>query len=202
MNTDAFKSQKKFSNEEIGSAITFLKEIEGKTDEELRTRDLKIGEVQKINHFLMAVRYRESTLLPKQAATLLRLTPILLPRGSNTVHNVILTATPTVVDAYGKATDLTEKRLFADAIKTAGVICMDKGLGPTTRENRLWEFKIFEPFIGQTRLYREAQARYNRRGAIRASDRLISDVGKEAPVAHSSNPFGMSVRHRLSNEYS
>ena len=163
MMTDVFKPQKKFTNEEIISAITFLDQVGKLTDEELKERDLQIGEVQKVNHFLGAVWNNESTMLPKQASTLLRLTPLLAQRGSTTVHNVILSAMPKVLEAYGKTTELTERKSYVDAIKTAGMVCMNRRLVATTRDNRLKELQMFEPFIGETPTYREAKARFFKR---------------------------------------
>lgn len=176
-----FAPQRKFTNEEIISAITFLAEVGKLNDEELTKRDLKIGEAQKVNHFLTAVAEGESTFLPKQAATLLRLTPLLLKRGSNTVHGVLLAATPRVLDAYQKTTDLDEKRSLAAAIKTAGMICVNKRLGATSRENRTLEFRMFEPFIGETPEYREAKARFLKRNHPSAA--LLREATSQAPNA-------------------
>ena len=186
MIANSFSPQKKFTNNEIISAITFLDQIGKLTDEELKKRDLKIGETQKINHFLGAVWCRESTLLPKQALTLLRLTPLLIERGSNTVHQVILTATPKVLEAYGKVTDLAEKKQYADVIKTAGRVCMDRRLGATLHENRVKEFQMFESFIGETPEYQEAKARFLKRN--RPSARLLMSVGQQAVNATRLNP--------------
>ena len=122
MMIDSITQRKRFTNEEIISAITFLDKVGKLTDEQLARRDLRIGETQMVNHFLAAVQEKESTCLPRQAATLLRLTPLLLKRGSNTVHHVILTATPWALEAYQKTTNLAEKRALAEAIKMIKVI--------------------------------------------------------------------------------
>ena len=172
---------KKFSNEELKSLIVFMNQFTGLSDEQLRQRDLKIGEPQKINHFLVAAGLREVTITPAQAVTLLRLTPILLPKGSQAVHSVIAMATPIVRESYAAATDLEEKRRLAGVLKQAGLVCMHKRLGPTSIENRLREFEMFKDFIGATPEYRSAKARFE----YRHRPHLLSlrDVAREAPVA-------------------
>ena len=198
MMTDSITPRKKFTNEEIIASISFLAEVGQLDDEKLRKRDLKIGEAQKVNHFIDAVREGESTCLPKQAATLLRLTPLLLERGSNTVHCVLLAITPVATDAYKKATDLSEKRSLAEAIKTAGMVCVNRRLGATSRENREIELMMFEPFIGKTPEYQMAKARFlkrNRLGMI-----ALRDVGQQAENAIRVNPYGLRYYGRGSRE--
>ena len=175
--TDSITPRKKFTNDEIIAAITFLDEIGGLTDEELKKRDLQIGEPQKVNHFLSAVGCGESTCLPKQAATLLRLTPLLLTRGSNTVHHVIAVAGPRAIAAYENATDLSEKRMLGEVIKTAGMVCVDRRLANVDRDRREHEFMMFEPFIGQTPEFRAAKARFLKRKY--PSDRLFAEIRKQ-----------------------
>ena len=187
MIANSFSPQKKFTNNEIISAITFLDQIGKLTDEELKKRDLKIGEAQKVNHFLLAVQLGESTMLPKQAATLLRLTPLLAQKGSTTVHWVILAAMPRLLEAYQKTTNLEEKRTFAEVIKTAGQVCMSRRLGATTRENRSLELQMFEPFIGQTQIYREAKARFTKR-RYSPSLTLVKEATQQASNATRLNP--------------
>ncbi|MBR6412154.1 MAG: hypothetical protein IKS41_03210 [Alphaproteobacteria bacterium] len=183
-----FTKRKMFTNDEIVSSLAFLAEIGRLSNEELKERGLKIGEAQKVNHFLSAVSRGESTCLPKQATTLLRLTPLLLERGSNTVHFVLMSAAPRVIDAYQKATDLEEKRTYADAIKTAGMISVSRRLGATTHDNRVKEFQMFEPFIGETPEYREAKEKFMKRN--RYSKTLLNSIGKQATGAVRINPYG------------
>jgi len=184
-----FTKRKMFTNDEIVSSLAFLAEIGRLSNEELKERGLKIGEAQKVNHFLSAVSRGESTCLPKQATTLLRLTPLLLERGSNTVHFVLMSAAPRVIDAYQKATDLEEKRTYADAIKTAGMISVSRRLGATTHDNRVKEFQMFEPFIGETPEYREAKEKFMKRNRIGRI--ALNSVGKQAESAVRVNPYGV-----------
>jgi len=172
---------KKFSNEELKSLIIFMNQFGGLSDEQLRQRDLKIGEPQKINHFLVAANLREVTITPAQAVTLLRLTPILLPKGSQAVHSAIIAATPIVRESYAAATDLEEKRRLAGVLKQAGLVCMNKRLGPTSIDNRLREFEMFKDFVGETPEYRAAKARFEYRHRPHLTS--LRDVAREAPVA-------------------
>ena len=174
---------KRFSNEELKSLIIFINQFKGLSDEQLRRRDLKIGEPQKINHFLVAANLKELTVTPEQAVTLLRLTPILFPKGSQAVHSAVMVAAPIVKESFMQATDLSEKRRLADALKQSGLVCMNKRLGATTIENRLKEFDLFKDFIGETPEYRAARARFEYRH--RPHYLSIKSVGKEAAIAYS-----------------
>ncbi|MDY6408081.1 MAG: hypothetical protein SPL08_05235 [Pseudomonadota bacterium] len=172
---------KKFTNQEIISALSFLDEVGKLSDEALEKRGLKIGDTQKINHFLSAVGLRETTCLIKQATTLLRLTPLLIKGGSNTVHLVLLNMTPRVIEAYQNAPDLDTKRSLAQVIKTAGMVCISPKLGPTMRDRRETEFQMFCPFIGETPAFREAYDRFIKRG--RVSQTLIASAAAQSPNA-------------------
>ena len=174
---------KRFSNEELKSLIIFINQFKGLSDEQLRRRDLKIGEPQKVNHFLVAANLKELTVTPEQAVTLLRLTPILLPKGSQAVHSAVMVAAPIVKESFMQATDLSEKRRLADALKQSGLVCMNKRLGATTIENRLKEFDLFKDFIGETPEYKAARARFEYRH--RPHYVSIKSVGQEAVMAYS-----------------
>jgi len=189
---------KKFSNEELKSLIVFINQFSGLSDEQLRQRDLQIGEPQKINHFLSAASIKEITITPSQAVTLLRLTPILLPKGSQTVHAAIALATPIVRESFSAATDLTEKRRLAGVLKQAGLVCMNKRLGPTSVENRSKELEWFKEFIGETPEYKAAKARYEYRH--RSPSMALRDVGREAIIA--SKPFRAQLGIRSSRDWS
>ena len=177
MMRDSILPRKRFTNDEIIAAIVFLDGVGKLNDDELKARGLQIGDAQKVNHFLSALSLGESTCLPKQAATLLRLTPLLLESGSNTVHHVFSVAVPRAVDAYQKATDLDEKRELAEAIKTAGMVCVDRRLGSIERERRENEFKMFEPFVGTVPAFCEAKARFMKRRY--PSERLFAEIGQQ-----------------------
>ena len=192
--TDSITPRRKFTNEEIIEAITFLTEVGNLNDEELNKRGLKIGETQKVNHFLDAVRVGESTCLPKQALTLTRLTPLLLKGGSNTVHRVLSDAVPRVLDMYQNATDLGEKRSLAEAIKAAGMVCVNRKLGATTREMREMELQMFEPFIGKTPEYQDAKTRFFRRS--RHGSIALKDVGRQPENVARLYPYGSSYYGR------
>ena len=169
-------TKSKLTDAEIGSAISFINAMGKLSDEELRARDLQIGEPQQINHFLMAVINKQSTMLPEQAMTLLRLTPILLPKGSRTVHHVILTAGPRVKELFEQATELSDKKRYAEVLKTAGAVCMSRRLCSIDRELREKEFALFKPFIGDTLAYKNARERFDARGIGPKSPLKVGDA--------------------------
>ncbi|MBQ7412803.1 MAG: hypothetical protein IJV07_00810 [Alphaproteobacteria bacterium] len=177
-----------FTEKELIESIQFMNELGRMTDDALAQRGLQIGEPQKIYHFIRAVRSRQSTLLPKQAETLLRLTPLLAPKGSNMVHDAILTGAPLVKSLYEQSTTLEDKKRYAAAMKTAGMVCVSKRLGATSYENRTQEYALFKPFIGDTQEYRESEDRFQRRKNVGRN--ALADAAKEPVQVMSSNPFG------------
>lgn len=189
-----------FTEKELVESIQLMNELGRLTDNALKKRDLRIGEPQKIYHFIRAVRSQQSTLLPKQAETLLRLTPVLLPKGSNLVHDVILTGAPLVKSLYEQATTLEDKKRYAAAMKTAGMICVNKRLGATSYENRKQEFALFKPFIGDTPEYQRSVKNFPYHKNI--SLRALADASKVPVNISTPNLIGMIRSYRRDREYS
>ena len=66
---------------------------------------------------------------------------------------------------------------MAEAIKTAGMVCVDRRLGSIERERRENEFKMFEPFVGTVPAFCEAKARFMKRRY--PSERLFAEIGQQ-----------------------
>ena len=190
-----YAPQKKLTTEEIASAIIFVNKMGKLSDEALLKRDLQFGEAQKVNHFLSAVHEQQSNLLPEQAVTLMRLLPVLVTKGSQTVHAVILAMGPVVKQMYEQTTELDEKRRLAGVMKTSGMICVGRRLASTSHESRKKELELFESFIGDTKEYKDAVARFNK---VRYHGiQLI----KEPELVARTNPYGTKYPKFIKREF-
>ena len=167
----------KFKTDDLVDSIQLINSLCKLRKEDLLNREMKPGEVQKIYRFLAAVKEKKSTLLPSQALTLMKMTPVLFPLGKNIVHDIVQVAAPTVKSVYEQVTKtmqqpLTEEeykkcleglRSCKDAMETAGHVCMRRGMDSLPSERRKAEFDIFGPFIGETPKFKENLAHFQAR---------------------------------------
>ena len=175
--TTLLSRMQKLTFDEVGQAVSSVSKLGQEKD--LENRRLSPSEVQKVIRFITAVRNGQiSRLLPKDAVTLLRLTPALVEaKSSFTVHNAIRTAAPVVKALYERAPEQSPEKVFYRSVMvTAARACFDRRLSATGENRRLDEFELFRPFVDRMPEYRNALAQYSVHHSIGLTNRsLISE---------------------------